>query len=69
MIIARCTVRDRCHQNNRQHIVGNIVTAIYVRGHGSPNVQGRGQILYPDEFHTLLRYMKRLVWPRVNTHS
>lgn len=35
-------MRDRCHQNDRQHIIGNIVTAIHVRCHGSANVQGRG---------------------------
>lgn len=42
MIIARCSVRDRCNQNDREHFVGNIIATIHVRGHGSPNVQGRG---------------------------
>lgn len=43
LIIARCSVRDRCNQNDRQHFVGNVLAPIHVRGHGSANVQGRGR--------------------------
>lgn len=46
MIIARCSVRDRCHQNDRQHFVGNLIATVHVRCHGSPNVQGRGWLHY-----------------------
>lgn len=48
MIIARCTMRDRCHQNDRQHIIGNIFTAIHVCCNGRANVQGRGQHFTPQ---------------------
>jgi hypothetical protein len=49
MIIARCSVCDRCNQNDRQHIVGNIVAPIHVRRHGSANVQGRGLLVHHPE--------------------
>lgn len=49
MVIARCSVRDRCNQNDRQHFVGNIIATIHVCRHGSPNVQGRGHFLLVPE--------------------
>lgn len=45
LIVARCSMRDRCNQNDRQHFVGHVVTTVHVRGHGRSNVQGRGLIL------------------------
>lgn len=59
VIIARSPMRHRCHQNYWQHIIGYVFTAIYVCGHGSPNVQGRGQEATP--------YVLSHVWTHTQT--
>lgn len=46
LIIARCSMRDRCNQNDRQHFIGNVLTTVHVCRHGSANVQGRGHFEY-----------------------
>lgn len=60
MIIARCTMRDRCHQNDRQHIIGYIITAIHVRCNGRANVQGRGQLYNPQSLASSRNFLYRL---------
>lgn len=71
MIIARCSVRDRCNQNDREHFVGNIIATIHVCRHGSPNVQGRGHFLRKT-LKTTAKY-NYLIFPnkksRVTTQS
>lgn len=81
MIIARCSVRDRCNQNDRQHFVGHVIATVHVCGDGRANVQGRGltassyglyetlfstSCIYIHDFKSLWHPCESIVWAEVN---